>query len=78
MHWITDMIRCSCYEQLVQLKRQFPDRVVLLAGNRDVNKIRFTSELSDAEMPLTSMARGLHPTRTTRAMETRCAHCCLP
>ncbi|MES2212366.1 MAG: metallophosphoesterase [Pseudomonadota bacterium] len=30
---------------LVALKERYPDRVVLLAGNRDVNKLRFLSEL---------------------------------
>ena len=31
---------------LVQLKKRHPDRVVLLIGNRDVNKLRFGSELA--------------------------------
>eukprot|EP00039_Didymoeca_costata_P021129 m.343515 g.343515 ORF g.343515 m.343515 type:complete len:507 (-) comp22945_c0_seq1:64-1584(-) len=37
----------------VQLKRKHPDKVVLLIGNRDVNKMRFLSELhhSDIECP---------------------------
>ena len=30
---------------LLRLKRKYPDRVVLLLGNRDINKMRFTSEL---------------------------------
>ena len=47
-----------CYEQLVSLKKRHPDRVVLLVGNRDVNKMRFTSELHDTEMDLRSMAKG--------------------
>ncbi|KAK1932558.1 hypothetical protein P3T76_012142 [Phytophthora citrophthora] len=46
----------QCYEQLVRLKKRHPDRVVLLVGNRDVNKMRFTSELHDSEMDLDSMA----------------------
>ena len=35
---------------LVSLKRRYPDRVFLLVGNRDLNKIRFTAELSAADM----------------------------
>lgn len=31
---------------LVSLKRRYPDRVFLLVGNRDLNKLRFTAELS--------------------------------
>jgi hypothetical protein len=42
----------------VRLKREHPDRVVLLVGNRDVNKMRFTSELHDSEMDLRTMATG--------------------
>ncbi|KAL3667523.1 hypothetical protein V7S43_007742 [Phytophthora oleae] len=49
----------QCYEQLVSLKKRHPDRVVLLVGNRDVNKMRFTSELHDSEMDLDSMAREI-------------------
>lgn len=37
-------------DRLVRLKRDFPTRVYLLAGNRDLNKLRFTSELSHADM----------------------------
>jgi ERCC4-type nuclease len=47
-----------CYEQLVRLKKKYPDRVVLLVGNRDVNKMRLTSELDDREMNLASMTKG--------------------
>ena len=36
--------------QLVALKRRHPTRVHLLAGNRDLNKFRFTAELSDADL----------------------------
>ena len=36
---------------LVLLQRAHPDRVFLLAGNRDVNKLRFAAELADGEMP---------------------------
>ncbi|GLD92881.1 hypothetical protein PINS_up001460 [Pythium insidiosum] len=49
-----------CYRELVRLKRQHPDRVVLLVGNRDVNKLRFTSELHDSEMDLHTMAREIY------------------
>ncbi|KAG7389912.1 hypothetical protein PHYPSEUDO_009170 [Phytophthora pseudosyringae] len=49
----------KCYEQLVNLKKQHPDRVVLLVGNRDVNKMRLTSELHDAEMDLQYMATDI-------------------
>jgi hypothetical protein len=35
---------------LVQLKRAFPERVTLLVGNRDLNKLRLTSELGPADM----------------------------
>jgi hypothetical protein len=35
---------------LVDLKRRHPNRVYLLVGNRDLNKLRFTAELSDADM----------------------------
>ena len=41
--------------QMVALKRRYPERVFLLVGNRDLNKLRFTSELSDADM-----ARPVH------------------
>uniref|UniRef100_K3X9X6 Calcineurin-like phosphoesterase domain-containing protein n=1 Tax=Globisporangium ultimum (strain ATCC 200006 / CBS 805.95 / DAOM BR144) TaxID=431595 RepID=K3X9X6_GLOUD len=47
----------KCYEQLVRLKKKHPERVVLLAGNRDVNKMRFTSELDDSEMGFKTMAK---------------------
>ena len=35
---------------LVRLKRRYPDRVVLLLGNRDLNKMRLTSELHPSQM----------------------------
>eukprot|EP00978_Attheya_sp_CCMP212_P030980 scaffold115742_cov35-Attheya_sp.AAC.1 len=35
---------------LVALKKRHPDRVFLLVGNRDLNKLRFSAELSDADM----------------------------
>jgi hypothetical protein len=38
---------------LVRLKRQHPDRVVLLVGNRDLNKLRFAAELSQDDMART-------------------------
>ena len=34
---------------LLQLKRTYPSRVFLLIGNRDLNKLRFGSELEDRE-----------------------------
>ncbi|RLN48544.1 hypothetical protein BBJ29_003568, partial [Phytophthora kernoviae] len=49
----------QCYEQLVKLKKKHPDRVVLLVGNRYVNKMRFTSELHDSSMNLHTMAKGV-------------------
>ena len=39
-----------CVRALVQLKKAYPDRVVLLLGNRDVNKMRLTSELAAPEL----------------------------
>ena len=35
---------------LVALKKKYLDRVVLVLGNRDLNKLRMTAELSDADM----------------------------
>ncbi|POM68904.1 Hypothetical protein PHPALM_14871 [Phytophthora palmivora] len=49
----------KCYEQLVNLKKRHPDRVVLLVGNRDVNKMRLTSELHNSEMNLHNMAKEI-------------------
>ena len=36
--------------RLVALKKRHPDRVFLLAGNRDLNKVRFTSELAESDL----------------------------
>ncbi|KAE9005157.1 hypothetical protein PF011_g12158 [Phytophthora fragariae] len=49
----------KCYEKLVKLKKRHPERVVLLVGNRDVNKMRLTSELHDSEMDLQSVAKEI-------------------
>ena len=38
--------------ELVRLKRETPSRVALIVGNRDLNKISFTSELSPAALLL--------------------------
>ncbi|EOD39359.1 hypothetical protein EMIHUDRAFT_454432 [Emiliania huxleyi CCMP1516] len=35
---------------LVELKRRYPTRVTLILGNRDVNKMRMTSELSEGQL----------------------------
>ena len=35
---------------LVGLKRRYPERVALLVGNRDLNKLRFTAELDATDM----------------------------
>lgn len=37
---------------LVSLKKRYPDRVHLLVGNRDLNKIRLSSELSESDMKI--------------------------
>lgn len=44
---------------LVSLKKRYPDNVHLLVGNRDLNKLRFSSELSDDDMrrPLEDIKR---------------------
>ena len=43
--------------QLVDLKKRYPNRVYLLVGNRDLNKLRFSAELSEDDMkrPLDSI-----------------------
>eukprot|EP00927_Polykrikos_kofoidii_P076542 TRINITY_DN73612_c0_g1_i1.p1 TRINITY_DN73612_c0_g1~~TRINITY_DN73612_c0_g1_i1.p1 ORF type:complete len:510 (+),score=95.82 TRINITY_DN73612_c0_g1_i1:179-1708(+) len=35
---------------LVRFKEAYPDRVFLLAGNRDINKLRFTAELAEDDI----------------------------
>lgn len=39
-----------CLQALVQLKKRYPDRVHLLMGNRDINKMRFSSEITAEEV----------------------------
>jgi len=34
-------------KQLVSVKKRYPDRVYLIVGNRDLNKLRFLTELTD-------------------------------
>lgn len=43
---------------LVRLKRKYPDRVRLILGNRDLNKMRITSELSDEQLSNFEIAPG--------------------
>lgn len=37
-------------EAMVRLKKKYPERVHLILGNRDINKIRWTAELAESEM----------------------------
>lgn len=39
-------------EELVDFKRSFPDRVFLIIGNRDLNKLKLTSELGETALQL--------------------------
>mmetsp|Transcript_38706 Transcript_38706/g.64204 ORF Transcript_38706/g.64204 Transcript_38706/m.64204 type:complete len:670 (-) Transcript_38706:447-2456(-) len=41
---------------LVRLKRKYPERVTLILGNRDLNKIRLTSELDSSQLALSRLA----------------------
>ncbi|KDO31584.1 hypothetical protein SPRG_03513 [Saprolegnia parasitica CBS 223.65] len=47
------------YRLLIDIKTKYPTRVVLIAGNRDVNKMRFTSELTPTELDLATMSRDI-------------------
>ena len=44
---------------LVSLKKRHPDRVALLSGNRDLNKLRMTAELdqTDLDRPMDEIAK---------------------
>lgn len=44
---------------LVTLHRDHPDRVFLLVGNRDCNKLRLFSELADGELPISDPVKYL-------------------
>jgi hypothetical protein len=46
---------------LVDFKTRYPDRVFLLAGNRDLNKLRLSAELSDGEMNRDPATGGVEP-----------------
>ena len=35
---------------MIKLKQRYPDRVFLLVGNRDANKLRFLSELTEHDL----------------------------
>ena len=37
-------------QQLVSAKKRYPDRVFLIVGNRDMNKLRLLFELTDEAM----------------------------
>lgn len=39
----------------MRLKEEYKVRVVLLVGNRDINKMRFTSELDVGALEMTSV-----------------------
>lgn len=39
-------------ESMVRLKRKYPNRVTLLMGNRDINKIRWTAEVAESELAI--------------------------
>ena len=51
---------------LVSLKRRHPDRVALLSGNRDLNKLRMTAELEQAPPPSPDPNRSRRTSTLTR------------
>jgi hypothetical protein len=53
--------------ELVALKKAYPERVVLLMGNRDINKMRFTSELSLDVPPSEAFGAWWDPSAPTLA-----------
>lgn len=57
--------------QLVSLKQRFPGRVFLLVGNRDLNKLRYTAELSEADMarPIDEIPRAHWDPKATNLRE---------
>ncbi|CAK9048913.1 unnamed protein product [Durusdinium trenchii] len=55
-------------KELVGLKQRYPDRVFLLMGNRDINKMRLTAELSDYAMNRTP-SEAFKPWWDNKAMD---------
>jgi hypothetical protein len=55
----------------VELKRRYPDRVFLLLGNRDINKLRFGAELASHHSTSTT-TNGSDATVATEAAQGMC------